>query len=65
MSSKDKESARLSQQISSSRFSIEVYYTVPIDDKPTKYEFEMIGKGTKMTLLKNREEIIMKMKMKV
>ena len=58
--SKDKESTHLYQYISSSWDSTEVNYTVPSDDKPTKYEFLMMGKAQEIYYWENRKKIIIK-----
>ena len=55
--SKNKESTRLSQGIASNFVSTELYYTVTINDKPTKSEFYQMGKLQKRCYWKNGEEI--------
>ena len=54
LQSKDNESTRLSQEIASSWVSTEVDYTVSIDDKPTKPEFDNMKKLQRRRYWKNR-----------
>ena len=52
ISSKDKESTRFSQDISSSWVSAEEDCTAPIDNKPTKEWLKFMGTARKMLLEK-------------
>ena len=56
--SKDKEPTCSSKYIAYSWVSTKVDHTVPIDNEPTKTEFENMGKYQRRNYCKNREGVL-------